>query len=606
MSYQVLARKYRPANFQEMEGQEHVLRALVNALEQNRLHHAYLFTGTRGVGKTTIARILARCLNCETGVTATPCGQCSSCQEIAQGRSVDLIEVDAASRTRVEDTRELLDNVQYMPTRSRFKVYLIDEVHMLSNHSFNALLKTLEEPPEHVKFLLATTDPKKLPVTVLSRCLQFNLKNLSPERVVHYLKQILAREQIEYDEAALWQLGRAADGSMRDALSLTDQAISFGENRLGEADVRLMLGSIDHREVYELLDALIAKDAARLLARIAELAEFGPDYEMLLAEMLRVLHRVAVAQAVPGGVDNSQGDKELVEAVAGSLGRDDVQLYYQIGLIGQRDLPLAPDPRDGFEMIMLRMLAFAPAEMMASPGGGQTDPGGSGGGSGPNPPVPGGDSPVKDILSRISSGRKTDTPVASQPTVTPAPEERSAGHKALLETRQAGPTIRSADTDPIPVESRPRDLPDDNHEPEECESDEPVQVSPEHWTQVFHHLGLTGVTRTLAANCILVEVTPESIALRLEQHHASLWNETHEKRIAAALTRYLGRKTGVRIETGPVDRETPAQASDREAEEKRVQAVSAIQNDSNVQQLIQTFDGKLNVESIVPRTQAGE
>ncbi|MCB1694096.1 MAG: DNA polymerase III subunit gamma/tau, partial [Pseudomonadales bacterium] len=360
MTYQVLARKYRPASFEELEGQEHVLRALVNALTEDRLHHAYLFTGTRGVGKTTIARILAKCLNCEAGVTAKPCGKCSSCVEIAEGRSVDLIEVDAASRTRVEDTRELLDNVQYMPTRSRYKVYLIDEVHMLSNHSFNALLKTLEEPPPHVKFLLATTDPKKLPVTVLSRCLQFNLKNLSPERVVTYLRQILQREEIEFEDEALWHLGRAANGSMRDALSLADQAISYGNYRLTEADVRAMLGAIDQREVYEILEALVARDASRLLGQVARLAEFGPDFEMLLAELLRVLHRIAIAQVVPDSVDNSQGDRELVLAAAKSLGREEVQLYYQIGLMGQRDLPLAPEPREGFEMVMLRMLSFAP------------------------------------------------------------------------------------------------------------------------------------------------------------------------------------------------------------------------------------------------------
>ena len=361
MSYQVLARKYRPSNFQELEGQEHVLRALINALDNNRLHHAYLFTGTRGVGKTTIARILAKCLNCEQGVSSKPCGTCGSCMEIAEGRSVDLIEYDAASRTKVEDTREILDNVQYMPTRCRFKVYLIDEVHMLSNHSFNALLKTLEEPPEHVKFLLATTDPKKLPVTVLSRCLQFNLKNISPEKVVSYLQQILPAEGIEYEEDALWQLGRAADGSMRDALSLTDQAISFGNNSVKDADVKSMLGSIDQREVYEMVNCLIVKDAAALMQKVAALAEFAPDYSALLAELLSILHRVAVAQAVPDGIDNSQGDQALVAAVAESLIQEQVQLFYQIGLIGQRDLPYSPDPRTGFEMILLRMLAFTPS-----------------------------------------------------------------------------------------------------------------------------------------------------------------------------------------------------------------------------------------------------
>ncbi|MFN3236720.1 MAG: DNA polymerase III subunit gamma/tau [Pseudomonadales bacterium] len=362
MSYQVLARKYRPSSFSELEGQEHVLRALVNALDNNRLHHAYLFTGTRGVGKTTIARILARCLNCEQGISAQPCGVCGTCVEIAEGRNVDLIEVDAASRTKVEDTRELLDNVQYMPTNSRFKVYLIDEVHMLSTHSFNALLKTLEEPPEHVKFLLATTDPKKLPVTVLSRCLQFNLKNLSPERVVNYLKQILPEEGIEFEEDALWLLGRAADGSMRDALSLTDQAISFGNNAVLESDVKMMLGSIDQGEVYGLIDALVAGDGAALLQRVAQLADHAPDYPGLLAEMLGVLHRVALAHAVPDGLDNSHGDRNKVLALVQQLSAEDTQLYYQIGLIGQRDLPYAPDLKTGFEMILLRMLAFTPED----------------------------------------------------------------------------------------------------------------------------------------------------------------------------------------------------------------------------------------------------
>ena len=368
MSYQVLARKYRPANFQELEGQAHVLQALVNALDNNRLHHAYLFTGTRGVGKTTIARILARCLNCESGISATPCGSCGSCVEIAEGRSVDLIEYDAASRTRVEDTREILDNVQYMPSRCRFKVYLIDEVHMLSNHSFNALLKTLEEPPEHVKFLLATTDPKKLPITVLSRCLQFNLKNISPEGIVAYLQKILPEEDIEFEVSALWQLGRAANGSMRDALSLTDQAINFGNNAIRDAEVRQMLGSIEQQEVFSLLNCLLEKDAGALLDRVKALAQFAPDYSALLAETLGVLHRIAVAQAVPDAVDNSQGDRSQIMQLAEALSREEAQLYYQIGLIGQRDLPLAPEARTGFEMTLLRMLAFTPnADRAANP-----------------------------------------------------------------------------------------------------------------------------------------------------------------------------------------------------------------------------------------------
>ncbi|MFG4730818.1 DNA polymerase III subunit gamma/tau [Pseudomonas aeruginosa] len=367
MSYQVLARKWRPRSFREMVGQTHVLKALINALDNQRLHHAYLFTGTRGVGKTTIARILAKCLNCETGVSSTPCGECSVCREIDEGRFVDLIEVDAASRTKVEDTRELLDNVQYSPTRGRYKVYLIDEVHMLSSHSFNALLKTLEEPPPHVKFLLATTDPQKLPVTILSRCLQFSLKNMPPERVVEHLTHVLGAENVPFEDDALWLLGRAADGSMRDAMSLTDQAIAFGEGKVLAADVRAMLGTLDHGQVYGVLQALLEGDARALLEAVRHLAEQGPDWGGVLAEILNVLHRVAIAQALPEAIDNGQGDRERVLALAQALPAEDVQFYYQMGLIGRRDLPLAPDPRSGFEMVLLRMLAFRPADADGAP-----------------------------------------------------------------------------------------------------------------------------------------------------------------------------------------------------------------------------------------------
>ncbi|MDX1694102.1 MAG: DNA polymerase III subunit gamma/tau, partial [Ketobacteraceae bacterium] len=361
MSYQVLARKWRPRTFREMVGQEHVLKALINALDHGRLHHAYLFTGTRGVGKTTIARILAKSLNCEAGISSDPCGQCSSCVEIDEGRFVDLIEVDAASRTKVEDTREILDNVQYAPTRGRYKVYLIDEVHMLSGHSFNALLKTLEEPPEHVKFLLATTDPQKLPVTILSRCLQFSLKAMSPERVVGHLKNVLEKEMVPFEETALWALGRAADGSMRDALSLTDQAISFGGGKVSDVDVRAMLGSIDREYVYHLLDCLREKDGARLLETIARMSEQSPDYAGVLADLISALHRLAMAQVAPDAVDDSDGARAQVLDMAQAFTAEEVQLYYQTALLGRKDLPLAPDARSGFEMILLRMLLFRPA-----------------------------------------------------------------------------------------------------------------------------------------------------------------------------------------------------------------------------------------------------
>lgn len=361
MGYQVLARKWRPHRFDEMVGQAHVLRALGNGLANGRLHHAYLFTGTRGVGKTTLARILAKCLNCESkGITDIPCGTCAACAEIDAGRFVDLIEVDAASRTKVEDTRDLLDNVQYAPTRGRFKIYLIDEVHMLSTHSFNALLKTLEEPPEHVKFLLATTDPQRLPVTVLSRCLQFNLKPLMPDMIGGQLEKISVEEGIEAETSAIERLARAADGSMRDALSLTDQALAFGGGQLVDAEVRDMLGSIDDDFVLDLLERLSEGDGPGLLDTVARMAETSPDFAEALAELLAMLHQLSLAQTVPAVFDAETPEGARLAGLSERLDAAWVQLLYQIVLHGRRDLPLAPDPRAGFEMILLRMLAFEP------------------------------------------------------------------------------------------------------------------------------------------------------------------------------------------------------------------------------------------------------
>ena len=362
MSYKVLARKWRPKNFEQLVGQEHVLRALINALDNDRLHHAYLFTGTRGVGKTTIARILAKCLNCEAGVSSKPCDQCQSCLEVDSGRFIDLIEVDAASRTKVEDTRELLENVQYAPTRGRYKVYLIDEVHMLSGHSFNALLKTLEEPPPHVKFLLATTDPQKLPITVLSRCLQFNLKALSVERIAGHLKTVLDSEGVAYQDAAIWALGRAADGSMRDALSLTDQAIAYGAGDLKETEVRDMLGVIDQEYVYRILASIAKGDPADVLREVEVIAEQSPDFYGVLTELVTVLHRVAIAQIAPEALDDSQGDKTQLLALSESISAENVQLYYQIALMGRKDQAYVPEPRSGLEMTLLRMLTFKPED----------------------------------------------------------------------------------------------------------------------------------------------------------------------------------------------------------------------------------------------------
>ncbi|HHO69305.1 MAG TPA: DNA polymerase III subunit gamma/tau, partial [Gammaproteobacteria bacterium] len=490
MSYQVLARKWRPRTFGEMVGQEHVLQALINALDRDRLHHAYLFTGTRGVGKTTVARIFAKSLNCEQGVGSTPCGECSACTEIDEGRFVDLIEVDAASRTKVEDTRELLDNVQYAPTRGRYKVYLIDEVHMLSAHSFNALLKTLEEPPPHVKFLLATTDPQKLPATVLSRCLQFNLKRLAPELIADYLAKLLEQESIEAEPAALKQLARAADGSMRDALSLLDQAIAHGGGRVIEAEVRAMLGTLDQGQVVEMLQALAAGDAAAVLAAVAAAGERAPDYEALLAELLGLLQQVAIAQQVPEALDDNLDAREAVLELAGRMPPEDVQLYYQIGLIGRRDLPLAPDLRGGLEMVLLRMLAFRPQTAGEAPAAGPAR-------SQPAQPRPG-----RPRSSAAGAARKA------------APD---TGAAALEPEAEPAAAPRAAPQAPI----------DDDGS---CD-----------WIRLVEQLPLKGVLRELAMNCACRARDGDHWQLVVDPAHEQLLSAARRKRLAECLGERLGR-----------------------------------------------------------------
>ncbi len=407
MSYIVLARKWRPKRFAEMVGQEHVLRALSNALDSGKVHHAFLFTGTRGVGKTTVARILAKSLNCETGVSSNPCGICAACREIDEGRFVDLIEVDAASRTKVDDTRELLDNVQYAPTRGRYKVYLIDEVHMLSNHSFNALLKTFEEPPPHVKFLLATTDPQKLPVTVLSRCLQFSLKRLSPTLIGERLQHIAAAEHLEYEPAALALLARAAEGSLRDALSLLDQLIAFGGGALNEANARAMLGTIDRGHVTRIVEALSRSDGPAVLAEVRELDRDAPDYDRALVDLAALLQRIALVQIVPeAALEDEQFDAQSLTRLGSAMSAEDVQLYYQIAVGGRRDLSMAPEPRLGFEMTLLRMLAFRPDTLTAAaPTAGTAIP--------PAPPIA---APIAAPAAAASSGAGL-RPAAAQPVI---------------------------------------------------------------------------------------------------------------------------------------------------------------------------------------------
>jgi len=560
MSYQVLARKWRPGNFHQMVGQEHVLQALVNALDSDRLHHAYLFTGTRGVGKTTIARILAKCLNCEQGVSSQPCGECSSCQEIAQGRSVDLLEVDAASRTKVEDTRELLENVQYAPTRCRYKVYLIDEVHMLSGHSFNALLKTLEEPPPHVKFLLATTDPQKLPATILSRCLQFNLKNMPPEQIVGHLQHVLEQELISCEESALWLLGRAAAGSMRDALSLTDQAIAFGSGKVVEAEVRSMLGTVDLSFIYQLLEAVIKADAAGALEVVSHMAEHAPDFVGSLDEMISLLHRIALAQAVPDAVDNAWGDAQRITELAGEMTAEDVQLFYQLALNGKRDLPLAPEARSGFEMVLLRMIAFRPGAVVdpaLDPGEAQILGGGGEVGSG-------------DAAGEVGSAvKKPVEAVARDVGAVTGTEARAVA--AVVE-----PTTGSAAPSPL------------------------SQLAPESWPILLDKLGLLGIVWNIASNCELRSRDGASLEFVLDAAHASLFNDSHSDKIRLALQNYFDCELSVSITPGEISGETPALRKQRLDRERLQQAVTEIESDARLQELIMRFDGKLDPTSIAP------
>ncbi|MBK8288134.1 MAG: DNA polymerase III subunit gamma/tau [Cellvibrionales bacterium] len=545
MSYQVLARKWRPQNFRDMAGQAHVLQALVNALDHNRLHHAYLFTGTRGVGKTTIARILAKCLNCETGISSQPCGQCSACREITEGRFVDLIEIDAASRTKVEDTREILDNVQYLPARGRFKVYLIDEVHMLSTSSFNALLKTLEEPPAHVKFLLATTDPHKLPVTVLSRCLQFNLKNLAPEKIVEYLKTILDKEMIPFDDGALWLLARAADGSMRDALSLTDQSIAFGGEKVAENAVREMLGTMDRRLIHPIIDALIAGDTTALLAAVAQLAEQNPDYSGALDELLSLLHRIAIVQAVPASLDQSPDEKERLLQLAGDITAEDVQLYYQIGLNSQRDLPFAPDMRAGFEMALLRMLAFKPQGI-------------------------------------IDNGEKKKTGVIPKTgTTRPSPS-----HPAPIQPEP----IQAIPTPPAPSQPTPIAQPVGT----------PPVLTTHSWPALWQRLPLAGVIRNTAAHCCLERVEGNNYHFTLDSEQAGLFDESHAVRLAETLGNFLNTACSVFITTGTPSHPTPHQAQQQKRAVQQSEAEAAFREDSHVIALLQQFDGEIVPDSITP------
>lgn len=617
MTYQVLARKWRPKTFREMAGQNHVLKALVNALDHDRLHHAYLFTGTRGVGKTTIARILAKCLNCETGVSSEPCGQCQNCVAISEGRFVDLIEVDAASRTKVEDTRELLDNVQYTPTQGRYKVYLIDEVHMLSASSFNALLKTLEEPPPHVKFLLATTDPQKIPATILSRCLQFSLKNLTPERVVDYLKTILEKEMITFDEGALWLLGRAAEGSMRDALSLTDQAIAFGSGKLGEEDVRQMLGTIDHAAVYRLIRALAAKDGAGLLNLVAELSEAGVDFAGLVSELLVVLHRIAIAQTVPEGLDNSLGDREQIVELAAALSAEDVQFYYQMTLVGRRDLGLAPDLRAGLEMLLLRLLAFKPEgvaapptePLSAAPAGGEAAPSAKKPSAQVPPASTPPDRPPEPPVHASTEPIAASDPMASLAAVAPAQTAAESARPPADDVAPAepvsAPTPAPTPTAPSPaatIDTRAPALePEPANQPASPPDREPLrldELSPASWRERFEEFALPGMLGSVAAHCQIQSQQGNRIDFVIAEANATLLNDRHIERLQERLSDYFGTPLQVSVSEGESNEETPARWKERQLAAQLAAAQQAFSSDPSVQALIDTFDGQLDMDSV--------
>ena len=607
MSYQVLARKWRPTRFSEMVGQEHVVRALTTALESDRLHHAYLFTGTRGVGKTTVARLIAKSLNCETGVTSTPCGQCASCNEIAEGRSVDVLEVDAASRTKVEDTRDLLDNVQYAPTRSRFKIYLIDEVHMLSNHSFNALLKTLEEPPGHVKFLLATTDPQKLPATVLSRCLQFNLKNMVPEHIVSHLRHVLAAEDVAHDDESLALLARGAEGSMRDALSLADQAIAHGGGKLDANDVRDMLGTVSRTKVLDLLDALLTSDPQQTLAVVDDIASHSPDYAGTLDELASILHQVAIAQAVPNSVDTTQPEHKRLTDLATSMTTDVCHLWWQMAVASKRELVLASDPRAGLDMVALRMIAFRPAIIFSDnievPPAKKPEP--------PALPVVSPDATSDHSRHVISGSRIVDSTLVQAPPRsvtaddTAQPSEGAAANTASHRPVDVAAGV-SSDMHDISEMEQSTEINDghsscssnvDTCSPSEPEEDLPTSRS---WPDFFNSLGLKGVIHTVASHFELVNAFDRTLCFQLAPDNATLFNERHQRSLAVAIEQVLEKPVSVEVCLGDTSDQTPARQRELYEIQRLKAAANALDKDDCLTALLTEFDAVVVPNSIRP------
>ncbi|WP_371324800.1 DNA polymerase III subunit gamma/tau [Dechloromonas sp. ZY10] len=541
MSYQVLARKWRPRNFSTLVGQEHVVRALTHALTEQRLHHAYLFTGTRGVGKTTLARILAKSLNCERGITSEPCGQCSACLEIDAGRFVDLLEVDAATNTRVDEMRQLLENAVYAPTRGRFKVYVIDEVHMLSTSAFNAMLKTLEEPPEHVKFILATTDPQKIPVTVLSRCLQFNLKQMPPPAICGHLSHVLQAEGVPFEAAALAQIAHAAAGSMRDALSLLDQAIAHGAGAVYDGQVRAMLGTVDQDHLFALLEAVRLGDASELLRVAADMSVRSLSFASALQALAGLLTQIQVAQCAPAAIAEDEPGRDRLLALAAGFSPEFVQLAYQIAIVGRSELGLAPDEYSGFVMTLLRLHSFRPSS-------------------------------VADVVAAVAPRAKSlvRSPIAPGGQMAVRGESEMAPSRAVVVELTVANSTEAAGGGVVD------------------------------WRRVVAELPISGLARELAQNCELRQLDDALCLLRLPPERGHLQMKASQDKLQQALAAYFGRNLALRIEVKQIDGDTPAAQAGREREQRQQQACAAIDRDPFVREMLESCDAVLDKETIKP------
>lgn len=575
MTYSALARRCRPRNFHSLIGQEFCKRALTNALDSGRLHHAYLFTGTRGVGKTTIARLLAKSLNCERGVSSTPCGICGACTSIDEGRFVDLIEVDGASRTKVEDTRELLENVQYLPTKGRYKIYLIDEVHMLSTSSFNAILKTLEEPPSHVKFLLATTDPEKIPVTVLSRCLQFHLNRIPLNQIITHLETITHQEGREINTEALQILARAADGSLRDALSLLDQALVYEQGRLEAVNIRSMLGLSKPSALIALLKTVARGNGVEIFQEVNALAETTPDFSGLLTEFLTIIHQVAITQQVPEALNDEVDERDSILALAKDLSPEEIQLFYQIGLTGQRDLPYAPDPKMGFEMVLLRMMAFRPIEVA------------------PMPILP-----ILPILEKANAEMAAEREAFPRTKTFPKMETTFKTEESL----KTEISSKIEESESLKTTISPKII-------ESLKTETSLNIEPSSnipsvdWKNIVSELNLTGLVKSLAEHCTLSEWSNSVIHLILDEAQKPLLNKKNELRLQEALNQYCkpsANPISIRISVGKSNTdgiETPAFQTQRLKTEAHQAAIKTIESDPKVKQLVASFDA--TIEEII-------